>query len=370
MPASASTNREWATLLRLPGGGALTRAVRAAGSPSALWEAGPGQWRLWGLPADTCAALAHPPVALVEADLAWLERSGAQLLGCTDALWPAALNHLDDCPPALYVSGDAAALGAPQLAVVGSRAPTAAGRRLAAQLAGDLTRAGFVVTSGLAAGVDAAAHEAALAAGGRTVAVLGTGPDQCYPARNEALARRICGAGAVISEFPPGTGPRAWHFPRRNRLIAALARGTAVVEAAARSGSLITARQALELGRSVFAVPGSPLNPLAAGCLALLREGAVLTRHAGDILEELGLPPQKELFDQWLEFRQPGVSPGQRLDKAYEMLLDALGFEPASIDDLADRTGLAAGVVASMMLILELQGRVETRPGALFNRID
>jgi DNA processing protein len=291
-------------------------------------------------------------------------------MDCLDARWPAALDQLPDPPVALWVLGDPAALAERQVAMVGSRSPTAAGRRLAAQLAAGLVGAGFLVTSGLALGIDAAAHEAALDAGGRTLAVLGTGLDSCYPARNAALAARIARAGALVSEFPPGTPPRAAHFPQRNRLIAALSRGTVVVEAALRSGSLITARRALELGREVFAVPGSPLNPPAAGCLELLRDGAVLTRNTADILSERSINCQEFLDYQPLENNPAPPGAPARLDKAYEMLLDALGFEPASIEDLVQRTGLAAGVVASMMLILELQGRVETRPGALFNRVD
>jgi DNA processing protein len=174
----------------------------------------------------------------------------------------------------------------------------------------------------------------------------------------------------VVSEFPPGTQPRAHHFPRRNRIIAGLSRGVAVIEAAAGSGSLITANRAIEQGREVFAVPGSPLNPLAAGCLALIREGAHLVRDATDILAEISISIEgKILSNQVFAVPMQGSGKPCLLDKDYEMLLDALGFEPASIDDLVDRTGLAAGVVASMMLILELDGRVEARPGALYNRV-
>lgn len=360
----------WARLLRTPGPGRLLhQAARKAGSAAALCRASPTQWRAWHLPPATCAGLSRPDPR-VEADLAWLAASPVHLLGCLDPQWPAALDHLPDPPVALYVQGELAAPAAPQVALVGSRTPTAAGQRLAAQLATGLAHAGYVVTSGLATGIDAAAHEAALAAGGRTVAVLGTGLDRCYPARHADLAGRIAGAGALVSEYPPGTCPRAANFPQRNRLIAALARGTVVVEAALRSGSLITARRALGLGREVFAVPGSPLNPKAAGCLALLRDGAVLTREVGDILCEPGFAGPISLGFQPVgddAIHMPGAA---TLDKAYEMLLDAVGFEPASIEDLVQRTGLSAGVVASMMLILELQGRVETGPGALFNRID
>ena len=188
--------------------------------------------------------------------------------------------------------------------------------------------------------------------------------------RNKALAHQLVANGLVISEFALGTPPLPGHFPRRNRLISGLSRGVLVVEAAPDSGSLITARVATEQGREVFAVPGSPLNPLAAGCLELLRQGATLARHAADILPEIAVKIEGNIqVDQQLGLPIAGGASVSRLDKDYEMLLDALGFEPSTVDDLVERTGLGAGSVASMLLILELEGRVETRPGALYNRI-
>lgn len=299
-----------------------------------------------------------------------IESSGARLLRRGDAAYPAQLDAIADPPPLIFALGDIELLHAAQVAVVGSRHPTAAGRTLSVRIAGDLARHGLVITSGLAQGIDAAAHEAAFAAGGRTIAVCGTGLDICYPARHRALFERIARDGLVVSEFAPGTPPRAANFPQRNRIISGLSRGVVVIEAAARSGSLITARHALAQGREVFAVPGSPLNPLAAGCLALIRQGAALVRDAADILPEIGIPIEKNLLEDQLVDQtnsQPGKSPW--LDKDYEMLLDALGFEPSTVDDLVGRTGLGAGSVASMLLILELEGRVEARPGALYNRI-
>jgi DNA processing protein len=300
----------------------------------------------------------------------WLAASGARLLRREEAGYPLQLAAARGAPPELFVLGDAALLSQPQIAIVGSRAPTAAGRRIAGEIARELVAGGFAITSGLARGIDAAAHEAALAAGGSTIAVCGTGLDECYPRQNQPLFERIARQGVLVSEFPPQTPPRAHHFPRRNRIISGLSRGVVIIEAAANSGSLITARHAAEQGRDVYAVPGSPLNPLAAGCNELIRSGAVLVRHATDILAETG--SQAKIFplsNQVVESaNQPPAPPG-RLDKDYEMLLDALGFEPASIDDLVDRTGLEASSVASMMLILELDGRVEARPGALYNRV-
>ncbi len=300
----------------------------------------------------------------------WLAASGARLLRRGDAPYPPQLAALADPPPVLYVLGNVELLREAQIAIVGSRHPTAAGRSLAARIASDLATAGLVITSGLARGIDAAAHEAALAAGGRTIAVCGTGLDICYPAQHRALFERIARDGLLVSEFPPGTPPRAPHFPQRNRVISGLARGVVVVEAAADSGSLITARHALAQGREVFAIPGSPLNPLAAGCLELLRQGATLARGAADILPEIAIKIEGNVqVDQQLGLPIEGNTKVSRLDKEYEMLLDALGFEPSTVDDLVERTGLGAGVVASMLLILELEGRVETRPGALYNRV-
>jgi len=300
----------------------------------------------------------------------WLATPGARLLQRGDAAYPAQLAALADAPPRLFARGDVGLLRRPQIAVVGSRHPTAAGRSLAARISADLVAHGLVITSGLARGIDAAAHEAALNAAGRTIAVCGTGLDTCYPSEHRALFERIAHEGLLLSEFPPGTPPRAAHFPQRNRVISGLARGVLVVEAAADSGSLITARHALAQGREVFAVPGSPLNPLAAGCLELLRQGAVLVRNSADILPEIGVSIEENIEkDQRVDLSIGALDGAPRLDKEYEMLLDALGFEPSTVDDLVERTGLGAGSVASMLLILELEGRVEARPGALYNRI-
>jgi DNA processing protein len=372
MPISFDETHAWATLLRAPAIALATLqgAMAEAGSIHALVQAPLHRLREWGLPPLASQALTRPDEALVKSDLRWLESTGAVLLPCTAPEFPPQLAELPDAPLALYVRGDPATLTLPQLAIVGSRNPTAAGLRFAQQLARELGGAGLAITSGLARGIDTAAHLGALAAGAPTIAVCATGLDQCYPSANATLAERIVASGALVSELPPGTEPRAWQFPRRNRIIAGLARGTVVVEAAARSGSLITARLAARAGREVFAVPGSPLNPQAAGCLELLREGAQLVRGAADVLEEVRIPIENTLSDQMVAPPVNGSRPARRLDNEYEMLLDALGFEPASIDDLVEKTGLAPGLVASMILILELSGRVEQGPGALFNRID
>ncbi|MFO1503694.1 MAG: DNA-processing protein DprA [Steroidobacteraceae bacterium] len=366
----------WLAVLRAPllGAAGLRRAIASTGGVEALLGCPQRLLLSLGLAAESAAALASPPRELIEADLAWCRQQGVQLMPFTACDFPPQLADLPDAPALLLLQGRRELLAQPQIAVVGSRQPTAAGRRIAFELAGQLAAAGLIITSGMARGIDTAAHEGALAAGGRTIAICGTGLDQCYPPENQPLRDRIIREGLLVSEFPRGTPPARHNFPRRNRIISGLARGTLVVEAAAGSGSLITARKALEQGREVFAVPGSPLNPLAAGCLELLTEGAHLVRGADDVLAQVQIEIEKDpdhnlLSDQKLASVQSGASCARRLDKDYEMLLDALGFEPASIDDLVDRTGLTPGSVASMMLILELEGRVEPRPGALFNRV-
>jgi DNA processing protein len=369
---SASELEAWAAAVRAPGLGArsLRAALVRAGEITALCRLPLRDLLAIGISPAAAQYLADPPPEDIAADLRWLEQNHGRLFPLTGSRYPLQLAAITSPPVALYVLGDVSALSAPQIAIVGSRNPTAAGFRLARNIASDLAAAGFVVTSGLAQGIDSAAHQGALSIDRRTVAVCGTGLAFCYPASNRNLAERIAASGALVSEFAPDTPPRRSHFPRRNRIISGLARGTVVVEAAADSGSLITARRALDQGRELFVIPGSPLNPQAAGCLELLREGAHLTRDARDILEQTGIPIEGNALPNQLVATSRDINPNSlRLDNDYEMLLDALGFEPATINDLVDRTGLAAGSVASMMLILELQGRVETRPGALFNRV-
>jgi DNA processing protein len=315
---------------------------------------------------DALDFLAHSDDAILADDFAWLERADARLFTLADSDYPALLRQIADPPPVLYVLGDAAALAVPQVAIVGSRNPSRPGRELAEQFAAGLSQVGFAITSGLAAGIDGAAHEGALNAGGRTLAVLGTGVDRVYPANHRDLARRIVAeGGALVSEFPLGTGPHASHFPRRNRILSGLALGTLVVEAALRSGSLITARQALEQGREVFAIPGSIHNPLARGCHRLIRDGAKLVESVDDVLEDLeGLVGY---LRAQLESTEPEESPARASalagDPDEAALLAALGADPASIDQLVERTGLTADRVSSMLLALELQGRVQMLPG-------
>ena len=309
--------------------------------------------------------LAAPDEAAIDADLAWLAASGARIVLSCDPEYPPLLRQDAGAPAALYVQGSVAALSSAQLAMVGSRSPTPAGRATAREFASWFARAGLTVTSGLATGIDAASHEGALAGGGETVAVYATGLDRVYPAEHAALVQRIRAQGALVSEFPPRTPPLRRHFPRRNRIIARLSLGTLVVEAARYSGSLITARLAAEAGREVFAIPGSIHSPLSRGCHQLIKSGAKLVEEAADVLSELRFSVPKERVSSPPE--EPRAAPA--LDKEYEMLLDALGFEPATVDVLVARTHLPGESVASMLLILELEGRVAALPGGRYGRL-
>jgi DNA processing protein len=322
------------------------------------------------LPEASVAALALPARALLAADRAWMIGEGITLLHALDPRYPPLLAQIADAPALIYVRGDPQALRAPQLAMVGSRRPTPGGERTAHQFAAYFAQAGLAITSGLALGIDAASHEGALAAGGRSIAVLGHGLDTIYPAEHAGLAARLTVRGALLSEFPPGTPPRRAHFPRRNRLISALSLGTLVVEAARHSGSLITARLAAEQGREVFAIPGSIHNALARGCHALIKSGAKLVESAPDVLQELQIPVSEQKQNVTAE-QQTAAEPTQDplpLDNDYKILLDALGYEPAGVDLLVERSGLPSPSVASMLLILELEGRVDLQADGRYVR--
>ena len=360
-------------LARTPGIGSrsLEQLLERFGSPEAVFDAPAGALEEFSLSQHTRQALQSPDWQQVAEDLRWLERDGHFLLREGDAGWPELLQRIPDPPAILYGRGDPEHLTSPQLAMVGSRNPSATGRETATDFARYLTDLGLTITSGLAAGVDAAAHEGALAAAGPTVGVLGSGPDVVYPRRNQALAEQIAAEGVIVSELPPGTEPRREHFPRRNRIISGLSLGTLVVEAALRSGSLITARLAAEQGREIFAVPGSIHNPLARGCHRLIRDGAKLVESADHILEELAaqLPEALETAS-----RLPGEEPrgGRQAASSdgaeYQQLLEHIGFEPTPVDQIVERSGLTAASVSSMLLLLELEGRVASTPGGCYQR--
>ena len=325
-------------------------------------------------PAADTAAAARPDLERddIGRDLERVAALGARILGADDPEMPLRLRVIPDRPVALFVRGDPELLAVPQVAIVGSRRATRAGERIARRLAGELAVRGVVVTSGLAQGIDAEAHRGALEAGGKTIAVLGSALDRVYPAVHRRLADAIVERGALVSEFPLGTPPLPRNFPWRNRLISGLSLGVLVVEAAERSGSLITARLAADQGREVFAVPGSILNPLAAGCHRLIRDGAKLVERVEDILEELPvdelatLPAPSEGLPEASPARAaPVFAAGS--DEA--VVLDQLQYEPASAATLARRTGLTPEQVCSILLVLEVDDRVRMDPVGRYLRV-
>lgn len=356
----------WLHLQRITGGGAtLRRLLERFGSIEAIYQAA------WvdllpcfaGDQTPVEALRAGPDPAQYARELAWLDEPGNHLLIESDPLYPRLLRELAGAPPLLFVRGDPQLLSGPQLAVVGSRNPTHGGIENARAFGAHLARAGLGITSGLALGIDAAAHEAALDAGGVTIAVAATGLDRVYPAAHRDLAHRIAGCGALVSEFPLGMPPLRENFPRRNRLISGLSLGVLVVEAAERSGSLITARLATEQGREVFAIPGSIHSPLARGCHALIRQGAKLVETANDILEELG-PLAQLVLPPPVAATAPPVATSD--DEA--RLLELMGHDPVEPDMLVERSGLTAGAVSSMLLLMELRGLVGSCPGGRYQR--
>ncbi|MBV6416884.1 MAG: hypothetical protein CMLOHMNK_01502 [Steroidobacteraceae bacterium] len=355
------------TLARCPGLTAeqLSAALELAGEPDRVLRLTEAQLSACGWKEAAIQAALAPDHGEVDDDRRWFDTSGARLVACVDAGYPPLLREAGHAPAFLYVRGDVALLASAQLAIVGSRSPTAGGRSDAREFARYLAAGGLTITSGLALGIDGAAHRGALDAGGRTIAVCGAGLGIVYPREHEPLAAEIAATGALVSEFAPRVPPLARNFPQRNRVISGLSLGVLVVEAARRSGSLITARQALEQGRELFAIPGSIHNPLARGCHDLIRNGAKLVESAPDILEELKIPFTR----QSLTPHDTPPAAVARLDKDYEILLDALAFDPTGVDALVERTGLPADSVASMLLILELEGRIAPHPGGRYSRI-
>jgi DNA processing protein len=373
MNPSATT--QWLTLARLPGLGPRARIalLEHCGSIASVFAADRALL-MSALNDDKLPTLGRidaatvlggiakgPDTDTLAADIAWLAEDGHHMITWGDSDYPPLLREIADPPLVLYVNGRRELLGRPQLAVVGSRNPTALGRQNAAAFARALCAAGFTVTSGLALGIDAAAHQGALDAGGTTIAVAGTGLDRIYPPRNRDLGHAIASHGAIVSEFPIGTPARPGHFPVRNRIISGLSLGVLVVEAALQSGSLITARLAGEQGREVYALPGSIHSPLARGCHALIRQGAKLVETAAHVLEELG-PFVQASYDV-AGVSAPTLEVAAVLAPVEHQLLDCLGYEPTHVDAVVDRCGLTADTVSSILLQLELRGLVLAGPG-------
>jgi DNA processing protein len=356
---SHETLADWLVLLHAPclGPRRLLALLEHYGSPRAVIES---QLELAPSLRDY---LQNPDREAVDRDLEWLAaRDRRHILCINSPLYPPMLRTISDPPPVVFVAGDPVCLSQPQLAMVGSRNPTAGGCDHAQAFATNLARAGLVITSGLAMGIDAAAHHGALAAEGKTVAVTGNGLDRIYPARNKSLAAEIARHGAIVSEFPPGTPPLAANFPRRNRIISGLSVGTLVIEAAIRSGSLITARLAAEQGREVFALPGSIHNPLAKGCHRLIRDGATLVETSADIIEELA-----SLLGALANIRPENEAESVENEQSHPLFAH-LGYDPVDIDTLVVRSGLTAEQVSAMLLTLELHGSIEALPGGRYCR--
>ena len=317
-----------------------------------------------GLGPTKSAAIVSPDRATIDAATGWLEHDRHHLLAVGTDDYPELLSQISGAPLVLYVNGSVDALHMPALAIIGSRNPTEGGRRNAIEFSRHLGRQGFAIVSGLAQGIDTAAHRGALDVNATTIALLGHGIDRVYPAANRALAHSITEHGALVTEYPLGSPPERRHFPERNRLISGLSLGTLVVEAARRSGSLITARLAADQGREVFALPGSIHNPLSRGCHALIKQGAKLVETAEDITRELA-PLTGHMLQTTTESK-PDAAEEPLADDDYDELRAALSHDPVSIDELAQRCGLTIDQLSSMLLLLELHGEVESLSGGRY----
>jgi DNA processing protein len=350
----------WLRLTLIPGVGCATqrKLLSAFGLPDAIFAAGRGALSDVLGHKTACRLLETDNRPAIDTALSWAAKPGHHLLCLADSAYPRALLQIADPPTLIYVHGQLELLNSAALAVVGSRNPTPQGVDNATRFSAHLGDAGMTITSGLALGIDAAAHRGALRAIASTVAVIGTGIDRVYPAANGQLAHAIAAKGAIVSELPLGTPPIAANFPRRNRLIAGLSRGTLVVEATLESGSLITARLSAEQGREVFAIPGSIHSPQSRGCHRLIKEGAKLVETVQDVLDELR-------WSAAVTLRSPAAD--SRGDASG--LLDQMGFDPCGLDELSSRCGLTADLVSVMLLHLELDGQVATLPGGRYQRI-
>lgn len=365
-PTPSSNDPVTALITLILAGGRLAprrNLLLACGSAPAVLAAGRKRWQAAGLDQRQCQALLAPDSRALADTLAWLHASpDHHLIGLTDPRYPPLLAHSPEPALALFVAGQVGLLAQPAVAIVGSRNATPTGQAMASRLAQQLCAAGLCVASGLAAGIDAAAHRASLRAAGSTLAVIGTGPDMAYPAAHRQLQADVARHGVVVSEYPPGTPPRAGNFPARNRLLAGISLAVIVVEAAQRSGAMITARLATEAGREVFAVPGSPLSALSQGCNRLLRDGAGLIESIDDLLP--ALPPLMQVLAQPDAATAAGndgpprpcthhTGPVQRDQRPVWQALDLLGVD---LDELAQRTGLTVAGLSAILLDLELAG--------------
>jgi len=378
------------SLLRMTLAGGPSKPLRkllcAFGSAEQALAAGSEQWQQAGCTPAQCQALALPNSRKLTLAENWLKQAHHHLIAYTDSDYPALLRAAPNPPLALFVDGDIGCLWQPAMAIVGSRAPSSGGRDNAAAFAAALASAGLAIVSGLASGIDAAAHRAVLDNGGCTYALIGNGPDITYPAHHQQLQAQVAEKGAVVSEYPPGTKPRPGFFPARNRLIAALTLGTLVIEAAERSGALITARLAAEAGREVFAIPGSIHNPMARGCHRLIRDGATLVTEPEEVLQGIsglaghlarGLQTpvlainNAESSTEKHTKNKTEVSTEESIifsDPDSQRLWQALSFDPIDMDTLVQRSQLDAARLSSLLLMLELEGRVSSIHGRYSRR--
>ena len=359
----------WLALCQIPGIGAVTfqRLLKYFHSAKAVFSATQTELRQMGLTANSLRALLKPDWKSVEQQLSWASRPGNSLLASQSPDYPTLLHEITGLPPILFVQGNVGCLSNPQIAIVGSRKPSAGGKQIALEFAESLSQSGLTITSGLAYGIDSAAHQGALQSAAATIAVLGSGLSNIYPRRHKALASQIRdGGGALISEHPPNAQPLAAHFPRRNRVISGLSLATVVIEAGEKSGSLITARLALEQGRDVMAVPGAVQNPMAAGCHRLIQEGAALVTHSDDILANLNtyLPPLSQKMPVLAHQTET------KLDASQHKVLYYVDYAPTSIDEIVMKSTLTTAQVSSILLALELLGHVSSAPGGMYTRLD
>ena len=377
----------WLALARAPGVGPVNfaRLTKHFGNPRNLFEAGLAEWQAFNIKGTLLDYLQAPNWQAVEKDMQWLAQPGNHLLTLHHPDYPPLLREIHSAPPILFVRGDCTLLSSKQLAIVGTRHPSREGEQTAREFAEHLSHQGITITSGMALGIDGASHWGALAGTGKTIAVAGTGLDRVYPSQHRELAHKIIETGALISEFSLGTTVRREHFPLRSRIISGLSLGTLVVEAPERSGARYAARHAAKQGREIFAIPGSIHNPLAKGCHQLIKDGAKLVETAADILEELKIyrPPLQtpkltenpnpptistEIAPQLPSCNTEQAAETNDLDDEYARLLDYLDAA-TSIDNLVEQSGLTAGEISSMLLILELRGLVAVQPGGLYARI-
>lgn len=349
----------------------LKKIQQAFGSLQNAFVQSPEQWRAWVSEKQWQQLFSEEQTEWqqkIDEALAWQRESGQSILTLESEAYPSLLRDIPDPPILIYVKGNAQLLSDPQLAVVGSRNASKSAEAIAEDFSKTLSQSGLTITSGLASGIDAAAHRGGLAGVGKTVAVMGTGIDRIYPARNRSLAHQIAEEGALVSEYPLGTRPVAYNFPKRNRIISGLSTGVLVVEAALKSGSLITARTAMEQGREVFAIPGSIHNPQAKGCHQLIKQGAKLVETAEEILEELSPLIDLALKPQALSVAEP-VQQNLGLSDDAQKILQALEYEPMGLDELVVLTKLPASDLQAQLMLLELSGKVEAMSAGRWRKV-